>query len=156
LSGKAANNQARNRYAHSQAMKPQLDIIDRIKGAPILRLASAFRDLATWTSWLAWLKAIFALLMDDAELAIFRKCTGRRYPQTIEPAEAYTIVGRHGGKSFISALTAVHVGYFRDYRPFLNAGETATVMNLARDRDPAKIVFATSRESSIRFRRSPR
>jgi hypothetical protein len=41
----------------------------------------------------------------------------------IEPSEAYTIVERRGGKSFISALTAVHVSCFRDYQGCLNAGQ---------------------------------
>ena len=51
------------------------------------------------------------------------------------------MVGRRGGKSFISALTAVFVACFREYRQYLNAGEQAVVLVLARDRDQAKIVF---------------
>jgi terminase large subunit-like protein len=124
-------------------MKPALDIIDRIGSKHYFGALPAFRDLATWTSWITWLKALFALPMNGAELGIFRKCTGREDSPVTEPTEAYTIVGRRGGKSFISALTAVHVACFRDYKPFLNAGETAVVLILilARDRDQAKIVF---------------
>lgn len=122
-------------------MKPQLDIIDRIRSKHYFGSLPAFRELESWTSWVAWLKAIFALEMSPAELALYRKCTGRQNPPANEPAEAFTIVGRRGGKSFISALTAVHVACFREYRRFLNAGETAAVIVLARDRDQAKIVF---------------
>jgi hypothetical protein len=50
--------------------------------------------------------------MDDSELAIYRQCTGRTDPPNTEPSEAYTIVGRRGGKSFISALTGVFVACF--------------------------------------------
>ena len=88
-----------------------------------------------------WLKAIFALPMDGHELAIYRQCTGRDDSPAVEPTEAYTVVGRRGGKSFISALTAVFVACFREYRQYLNAGEQAVVLVLARDRDQAKIVF---------------
>ena len=122
-------------------MKSQLDIIDRIGSKHYFGALPAFRNLTTWQSWITWLKAVFALPMDGAELDIFQRCSGRQNPPVTEPTEAYTIVGRRGGKSFISALTAVHVACFRDYRPFLNAGETAVVLILARDRDQAKIVF---------------
>ena len=88
-----------------------------------------------------WLKAIFALPLTDEERAIFQRCTGREDPPAREPSEAFTIVGRRGGKSFISALTAVFVACCREYREYLNAGEQAVALVLARDRDQAKIVF---------------
>lgn len=122
-------------------MKAQLDIIDRIGSKHYFGALPAFRDLATWASWITWLKAVFALPMSAEERAIFKRCTGREQPPATEPSEAYTIVGRRGGKSFVSALTAVHVACFRDYKAYLNAGETAVVLILARDRDQAKIVF---------------
>jgi phage terminase large subunit-like protein len=84
---------------------------------------------------------VFALPMDDSELDIYRQCTGRENPPSVAPSEVYTIVGRRGGKSFISALTAVYVGCFGSYKRYLNAGERAVVLVLARDRDQAKIVF---------------
>jgi hypothetical protein len=80
--------------------------------------------------------------MDENELGIFRQCTGRTEAPKSAPNEVYTIVGRPGGKSFISALTAVYVACFGSYKRYLNAGEKAFILVLARDRDQAKIVFS--------------
>jgi Phage Terminase len=80
--------------------------------------------------------------MDDSELAIYRQCTGRTQPPVKQPSEIYTIVGRRGGKSFISSLTAVFIACFSSFKQYLNAGEKAAILILARDRDQAKIVFS--------------
>lgn len=116
-------------------------IIDCIDHGELFGSLPAFQNLSSWAAWLVWLKAVFALSMNGDELEIYRQSTGREKPPTSEPSEAYTIVGRRGGKSFISALTAVFVACFRRYRQYLNAGEQAVVLILARDRDQAKIVF---------------
>jgi hypothetical protein len=116
-------------------------IIECIHHRSLFGSLPVFKTLNTWTAWLVWLKAVFALPMEDGELEIYRQSTGRTEPPKAEPSEAYTIVGRRGGKSFISALTAVFVACFRQYRQYLNAGEQAVVLILARDRDQAKIVF---------------
>ncbi len=117
------------------------DIITAIKHPQLFGSLPAFRTLDTWTAWLVWLKAIFCLPMTPPELALFHQCTGRESPPKTEPSEAFTIVGRRGGKSFISALTAVFIACFREYRQYLNAGEQAVVLVLARDRDQARIIF---------------
>lgn len=80
--------------------------------------------------------------MDENELGIYRQCTGRTEPPTKQPSEIYTIVGRRGGKSFISSLTAVFIACFYSFKQYLNAGEKAAILVLARDRDQAKIVFS--------------
>jgi len=117
-------------------------IIDAIRHKQLLGSLPAFASLETWVGWLAWLKAVFALPMDDSELAIYQQCTGRTQPPLKQPSEIYTIVGRRGGKSFISSLTAVFIACFSDFKRHLNAGERAAILVLARDRDQAKIVFS--------------
>src|SRR5262245_3482094 len=82
-------------------------IIDAICHKQLFGSLPAFSNLDSWTSWLVWLKSIYALPMDDAELAIYQQCTGRTQPPATQPSEIYTICGRRGGKSFISSLTAV-------------------------------------------------
>jgi hypothetical protein len=117
-------------------------IIDAIKHKQLLGSLDAFKSLDSWQSWLVWLKAVFALPMTDSELQTFRQCTGRQNPPTKEPSELYSIVGRRGGKSFISSLTAVFIACFSSFKQYLNAGEKAAILVLARDRDQAKIVFS--------------
>jgi hypothetical protein len=80
--------------------------------------------------------------MDENELAIYQQCTGRAQPPATQPREIFTVVGRRGGKSFISSLTAVFIACFSTFKKYLNAGEKAAILILARDRDQAKIVFS--------------
>ena len=122
--------------------KRPVTIIDAIRHKQLFGSLPAFESLKTWVGWLAWLKAVFALPMDDNELAIYRQCTGRSEPPAKQPSEIYTIVGRRGGKSFISSLTAVFIACFSSFKQYLNAGEKAAILVLARDRDQAKIVFS--------------
>src|SRR5262245_38369016 len=62
-------------------------------------------------------------------------------PPATQPSEIYTICGRRGGKSFVSSLTACFIACFSSFKQYLNAGERAAILILARDRDQAKIVF---------------
>jgi hypothetical protein len=121
--------------------KKTTTIIDAIQHKQLFGSLPAFQSLDTWVGWLAWLKAVFALPMDDSEFAIYQQCTGRIQPPLKQPSEIYTIVGRRGGKSFISSLTAVFIACFSSFKQYLNAGEKAAILILARDRDQAKIVF---------------
>src|SRR5262249_48431929 len=122
--------------------KKQMTIIDAIKDKDTFGNLPAFSNLDTWTSWLAWLQAIYALPMNDGELATYRQCTGRTQPPATQPSEIFTICGRRGGKSFISSLTACFIACFSSFKQYLNAGEKAAILVLARDRDQAKIVFS--------------
>jgi phage terminase large subunit-like protein len=79
--------------------------------------------------------------MTADELVIYQQCTGRTQPPATQPSEIFTVVGRRGGKSFISSLTACFIACFSDFKRYLNAGERAAILILARDRDQAKIVF---------------
>jgi hypothetical protein len=121
--------------------KKPTTIIDAIKHKQLLGSLDAFKSLDSWQSWLVWLKAVFALPMTDSELQTFRQCTGRQHPPTKEPREVFSICGRRGGKSFISSLTAVYTACFTSYERYLNAGETAVVLILARDRDQSRVIF---------------
>ncbi len=100
-----------------------------------------FKDLSTWRAWIAVLKAIFALPMDDEERSLYQRCTGREKPPQKPFKEIYLIVGRRGGKSFISAVIGCFLAIFKDYTEFLTAGERGTIMILAVDRKQAGIIF---------------
>lgn len=114
-------------------------IIDAIEDKALF--APWFKDRSTWSAWLVVLKALFALSMTPDELAIFQQLTGRNTPPGKQPQEAFFVVGRRGGKSFIVALIAVFLACFRDYKKYLNPGEVGVVMIIAADRKQARVIF---------------
>jgi hypothetical protein len=100
-----------------------------------------FRDATTWSSWFAFLAALFALPMTTEQLTIFRERTGRVTAPIIPASEAWLICGRRAGKSFVLALCAVYLAAFHDYRQYLAPGERATVLVLACDRRQARVIL---------------
>ncbi len=103
-------------------------------------LAPRFRN---WhgDAWRAFLSALFALPMTEAQLETFRACTGRQDAPTAPAREAWVPVGRRGGKSRMAALVAVYLAAFRDYSGILAAGEVGTLPVVAADRRQARVVF---------------
>lgn len=95
----------------------------------------------SWHEWRMVLKALFALPMDNNELQIFKAITGRDTPPQKPVKEGWFIAGRRSGKSNVSALIAVYLAAFVDYRQHLASGEYATVMLLAADRDQARTLI---------------
>jgi hypothetical protein len=100
-----------------------------------------FKNPDSWAAWYAFLKVLFALPMTEADLAVYRQCTGRVEPPTVAAVEAWLICGRRAGKSFMLALTAVYLACFHAYRQFLAPGERATIMIIARDRKQSRVIF---------------
>ena len=103
--------------------------------------APLLRDPSTWMAWRAFLGALFALPMDDDQLTLYRRCTGRTNPPAAPVSEAWLCIGRRGGKSFTLALIAVFLAAFRDYTQHLGPGERATVMVIAADRKQARVIM---------------
>ena len=62
----------------------------------------------TWQAWRAFLAALFALPLTEAECAIYQHHTGRAEVPTMPFKEAALVVGRRGGKSRMLALVATH------------------------------------------------
>src|SRR5262245_58493095 len=116
-------------------------IIQAIGNTKLFGSLPRFRSLDTWTAWLVVLKAIFGLELSPDEVVIFQRHTGRTYPPLVGSKETYLIIGRRGGKSFISALITCFVSCFTDFSQFITVGETLAVMCLARDKEQARIVF---------------
>lgn len=100
-----------------------------------------FRRPDTWSVWFAFLAALFALPMDAEQLALYRRHTGRKEPPTAAASEAWLVVGRRGGKSFVMALVAVYLACFRQYRQHLQPGERATILVVAADRRQARTIL---------------
>jgi hypothetical protein len=114
-------------------------ILDAI-GDPEL-LGAAFEDHETWAAWFCFLKTLTGLKLSTDELKTFRECTERKTPRAGGHQEAYLVVGRRGGKSRILAAVAVWLACFRDWKPYLSAGERGTVMIVAVDRRQAQVIL---------------
>ena len=95
----------------------------------------------TWTSWEVFLKALFGLpITSPAELELLRECTGLEAAPTERAREAYCICGRRSGKSFMSAVIAVYLACFKDWRKVLSPGETGWVFVLSVDKMQAGVI----------------
>lgn len=104
-----------------------------------------FEPAESWAAWRAFLAALFALTMSEAEVEIYRAATGRTRPPSAPAAEAWLPIGRRGGKSRILALIAVYLAAFRDWRRYLAAGERGVVQVIATDRRQARSIFRYAR-----------
>jgi hypothetical protein len=93
---------------------------------------------ASWDAWRVVLKAIYALPMSDVELKAYRRLTGRLAPPSQPFREVWLIVGRRGGKSFITALVTVYQVCCRRFT--LAPGETGVFMVIAADRKQARVI----------------
>ena len=107
---------------------------------PVL-FGPSFPTVETWAPWEAFLAALFGLEMTPEQLALYRACTDRVDAPTLPARETWCIVGRRGGKSRVAALLGVFLACFRDYTPFLVAGEMGTVPIIAPDRKEARTVM---------------
>jgi hypothetical protein len=94
----------------------------------------------TWTAWQVFLAALFGLPLGYDQQLLFKQFTGRDTAPKAPLQEAWLIVGRRGGKSFILAVIAAFLACFRDWKPYLGPGEVGTIMILAKDRAQARSI----------------
>jgi len=102
-------------------------------------LGYSIKDPSTFGPMFTEAKAIFALPMDETELALYRQCTGRTDPPTKPFKRAVLINGRRTAKTFLMAATATWAGCFRDYSPYVSKGEKITIFCIAADRKQARL-----------------
>jgi hypothetical protein len=100
-----------------------------------------FKNEDTWKAWRAFLAALFGLPMDSEQKKIYQTCTKRSLPPFKQCSEAFLVIGRRGGKSFIASLVAVYLACFGNYEKFLTPGEYGIVMLLAADRKQARVLI---------------
>jgi len=103
--------------------------------------ASWFRNRKTWGSWFVFLRALFELPMTSDQFKLYQRCTGRNSPPAKVASEAWLVICRRGGKSFILALVAVFLACFHSYRQFLAPGEKGTILIIATDRKQGRVIF---------------
>src|SRR4051812_39626637 len=85
-----------------------MNIEAALRDSRLLGGLPCFRDLSTYTAWLAFTRAVHGLPMTDADLALFRQHTGRQEPRAGGYPEAVAVVGVQSGKTRIAAAFADH------------------------------------------------
>jgi hypothetical protein len=100
-----------------------------------------FGPKGTWAAWYAFLSTVFALPMNEAELAIFEQCTGLETPPTERAREAWLVCGRRSGKSRMLAMIATYLATCVDWSEFLTEGEPGVIQIVAGDRAQAGVIF---------------
>lgn len=100
-----------------------------------------FKDFSTWRAWEVYLRALFGLGIEgEGDLKLLRDCTGLDAVSESPARESFVIAGRRSGKSFISSVIAVFLAAFKDWRPYLAAGEKGYIFVIANDRSQARII----------------
>jgi hypothetical protein len=95
-----------------------------------------------WSRWHPFLKAVFGLEMTETEHAVYFACTGRQDPPAARVSEAFAICGRRAGKTRIMALIAAWLALFdTDWRDYLDPGEVAHILVVAKDTTQAAVAF---------------
>jgi hypothetical protein len=102
----------------------------------------AFKDLSTWANWMIFLKSLYGLPLNENELKIFQGCTGRDRPNPGGYKEIYSVCGRRGGKSRISALIAAYEAVLGGWDEKLSKGERGWIFAIATDKAQAKIILS--------------
>lgn len=103
----------------------------------LLDVLPAYQPQSDWRAVRAFLAAAFGLPMSEAELALYQACTGRREAPTQQADEAWMCVGRRGSKGRTAALGATYLGCYRDYSPYLAAGQWGQLPVVAASRRQA-------------------
>jgi len=114
-----------------------VNILDSLDSADLF--AGQFQPAESWAAWRAVLAALFALPMTEAQLATYRRHTGREVQPSAPARECWLAVGRRGGKSRVAALVAVYLAAFKKHT--LAPGETGVLMVIAGDRRQARVVL---------------
>ena len=103
-------------------------------------LGAALGNTASWSTWIAVLKAAFALGLTDEQRELFASVAGQRMPPRDRVRELWCLCGRRAGKSRIAALVAVYIALFVPVK--LAPGERGAVLVLANGIDQAGLVFS--------------
>ena len=93
-------------------VEPQPVAIDQVLVDQHLLGAALGDDPQSWRTWLAVLRAAFALPMSVEDRALFGEVAGDREPPSQRVRELWSVVGRGAGKSRIAAALAVFFACF--------------------------------------------
>jgi hypothetical protein len=94
----------------------------------------------SWDAWRVFCRALTGLPMAPAELALYRRCTGRSDAPTTPASEAWVVCGRRSGKSRIASAVATYAAALSQTAT-LSPGETGVVLVIAVDKQQAQVIF---------------
>ena len=98
-----------------------MNIIDSLHDPRVF--PGQFKKAETWHAWEVYLRLLFGLPIEDkADRRLARECTGLERLPSRPFRESLAICGRRSGKSFITALIAVFLACFKEWRPYLSPG----------------------------------
>src|SRR5262249_30081834 len=89
-----------------------------------------------------YLRALFALPPEPGDLECYQEHTGRTQWPTRQAKEAWTIVGRRGGKSLVVSALAVFLAGMQDNSYYLTRGEVGSVSIIAASLGQARTIFS--------------
>jgi hypothetical protein len=101
----------------------------------------------SWGAWRIFIKAMYALPLAPAELAVYTACTGRTRAPTSPASRVVAICGRRSGKSRIAAFLGAFYAGWRDYSNILSLGETGQAIVTAASREQAAVIF----DAAVKF-----
>ena len=102
-------------------------------------LGAALGNSASWSTWLAVLRAAFGLHLTTDQQQQFSSVAGNRNPPTQRVRELWAILSRRSGKSRMAAALATYLATFTQQK--LAPGEAGTVLVLAASQAQARTVF---------------
>jgi len=100
-------------------------------------------DQSTWKNWDAFHKTVAGLPLDDSELRVFRKCTGRTAPRPGGYTTVIGVMGRRSGKTLSMAQQAVYQATMRTWPGA--PGERRVVLVVASTAKQGRAVFSYCR-----------
>lgn len=109
--------------------------VQRAKKSPAPPYAGSFLDFLdaagavgpSWYAWRVFWKAVDGVPLDDAELVVFKRHTGREKAPSKHVREAWAVVGRRGRKSWMLAARAVWRAISRDWSTALARGARGVI-----------------------------
>jgi hypothetical protein len=116
------------------ARRPKYTILDASRDHATL--GHFITDHSTREAWGAFNSILFGLPPENAKQREIRQLCTRRTDTPTKPfKQAVLVCGRRSGKSFNMAMIATWLAVFKDYSPYLAAGEKACIAIVAGDRD---------------------
>ena len=102
-------------------------------------LGAALGDPASWSAWLAILRAAFGLNLTDQQREVFCTVAGGRDPPSRKVRELWAVVGRRSGKTRMAAAISAYIAAIEQHR--LAPGEIGYVLLLSASKAQASVAF---------------